>query len=120
MNEEGSVALPKGLQDTIDAFKSGCNAKSKTVASEVEPNIIIRFLNDYIANEKDWDKVAAQLLTVARLAGRLAALYAEIDGKGTVEWTHARFGLRDAKIECQKGLGPDRGKHCENADLDTP
>jgi hypothetical protein len=114
------VALPKGLDETIDAFNKGCDAKNRTVSPEVRPQITERFRRDYQDNEGDWDAVSGQVLTIARLAGRLAALYAELDGKTMVEWVHARFGLRDARSECQQGLGAARGKHCQSVDLDTP
>jgi len=113
------VTLPKGLAETIDAFNKGCDAKSKRVAPEVGAMIAGRFHEGYKANERIWGDVGLQVLTVARLAGRLGALYAELDSKGVVEWTHARFALRDARAECQAGLGP-RGKHCQDVDLDTP
>ena len=113
------MKLPKGLEETADAFEKGCDAKNKQVAEGVRGKIIERFHDDYKANEGDWDNVSMQILTVARLAGRLAALYAELDGESTVEWVHARFGLRDARSECQLEFGA-RGKHCQNVDLNTP
>lgn len=111
--------LPLGLKETIAAFVMGCDAKQKSVSAEVEPRIIERFRDDYKGAEGDWPKVEQQVLALARLAGRLAALYAERNGNDVVGWTEARYGLRDVKEECQTPSGL-RGKHCMNVNLDPP
>ena len=111
--------LPKGLEDTIAAFNAGCDAKNKDVAPDVRGRIIERFEQSYRENQGQWDEVKMQVLTVARLAGRLAALYANLDQSFKVQWVHARFGLRDAKAECQSREGAI-GRHCQRVDLDTP
>ena len=111
--------LPTGLAEMIQAFVRGCDAKGKRVAADVPGIIADRFSGCFEANEGSWDPAAAQVLTLARLAGRLAAAYASLDGRLEVQWTHARFGLRDVQAECQT---PTRrfGRHCENVDLDLP
>lgn len=111
--------LPDGLKETIAAFMKGCDAKHKSVSAEVEPRIIERFRDDYEEAAGEWPKVEQQVLTLARLAGRLAALYAERNGNEVVGWTEARYGLRDVKEECQTPSGL-RGKHCMNVNLDPP
>ena len=78
-----------------------------------------RFWRSFKENEGEWDKVATQVLTLARVGGRLAAIYAERDCRGTVDWTDARFALRDVQAECQTHEGL-RGRHCEGVDLETP
>ena len=114
------MALPTGLQDTIDAFNAGCKAKKKDVGKHVDTEIEKRFGKAYAENESIWPFVGDQVLTMARLAGRLAALYAEIGGKEEVAWEHARLGLLDAKQECQLVFREERGKHCRSVDLETP
>jgi len=117
----GTHQLPLGLADTIAAFQAGCDAKNARVGSDVGPRIVDRFESVYRENEGGWPDVAEQVLTVARLAGRLAAVYAQLDASFDVRWQHARFGLRDAQTECQTVFGPRMlGKHCEGVDLETP
>jgi hypothetical protein len=116
-----SHPLPLGLADTIIAFQAGCDAKSAHVGGDVWPRIVDRFQAAYRDNERQWPRVADQVLTVARLAGRLAAIYAQLDDSFEVRWVHARFGLRDAQAECQAIFGARmRGKHCESVDLGKP
>lgn len=114
--------LPKGLPETIAAFNAGCDAKNREVAADVASRIVDRFSDAYRANEGDWKPpVSEQVLTIARLAGRLGALYAQLAGSGKVEWAHARFGLRDAQAECQTVFRSAAvGKHCKSVDLETP
>lgn len=114
------MTLPIGLQETIDEFRAGCTDKKKGVAKDVEPEIIKRFGPTYKENECIWPFVKDQVLSMAGLAGRLAALYAEIEGKSDAAWAHARQGLRDAQQECQNVFRDPRGKHCRGVDLETP
>jgi hypothetical protein len=100
-------------------FLGACDAKNKRVSPEVPGRIIERFLDAFEAAKERWPKAGAQVLTVTRIAGRLAALYAELDGRMEVQWIHARFGLRDAQAECQIETFTV-GKHCERVDLETP
>jgi hypothetical protein len=105
-----------GLAEMIKAFTSGCDAKYKTVARDVEPLIVDRFSAAFEAASGAWPKAKAQVLTIAAVAGRLAALYADLGGSAEVEWDHARFGLRDAQEECQAEVLL-LGKHCANVNL---
>jgi hypothetical protein len=121
--EKDVTALPKGLAETIDGFKRGCDSKNHPVAEEVRDRIIQRFTKAFKNNEGTWDDVASQITTLARLAGRAATLYADLDQKLTVQWVHARFALRDAQAECtamRAEAAPVFGKHCQGVDLDTP
>jgi hypothetical protein len=111
--------LPPGLRETIAAFAEGCDAKHKRVAPAVELGISARFRDTYEAEAGSWNTVKDQILPLARLAGRLAALYAEKEGRDTVDWTDARFGLRDVQEECQSPSG-FRGKHCMGVNLGPP
>ncbi len=115
--------LPKGLAETIDAFKHGCDSKNHPVADEVSAQIMARFFEAFKIYEDTWPDVASQILTLSRLAGREATLYADLDRSLTVQWVHARFALRDAKAECtamRADAPPVFGKHCQDVDLDTP
>jgi hypothetical protein len=117
------VALPKGLEETVQAFFNGCEEKRKerkkvkkmdTVT--ITLRMVERLFEDFKDHEDKWDEAQNQVKAVAGLSGRLAALYAERDGKDTVAWHHARLGLRDGQAECQSVLS-ERAKHCAKADF---
>lgn len=111
--------LPVGLELMIAAFIKGCDANGKRAAPEVVPEMIKRFEGVFLENEQHWKAAGRQVLTVAGVSGRLAAMYAILDGSPQVEWHHARYGLRDGQIECRVADLP-RGKHCQNVDLGLP
>ena len=78
--------------------------------------MIERLTPDFSEWESEWPTAGPQVLTVARLSGRLASAYAELDGgKTEIKWTHARRGLQDGKEE---GRQTSRAKHCQNADFE--
>jgi hypothetical protein len=116
---EALVELPTGLEETIKAFTDGCTEKTKTVSKDVRLKMIEKLERDFKTWQEIWKDVKGQVLAVAGLSGRLAALYAELDGKKKeVEWKHARQGLRDGQAECRSNR-PERAKHCETADFET-
>ena len=118
---KGGSGLPLGLQETIDAFLAGCKAKDTPVAGDVPERIVGKFRDVYAANASEWPDAELQVLTIAGLCGRLAALYAQVDGSTTVQWVHARHGLSDGQAECQTMFGRvNRGKHCKGVDLEHP
>ena len=113
--------LPVGLADTIEAFTAGCATRNKRLASDVGAKIEERFRLAFQNAESDWPRVSRQVLTVAGLSGRLAALYAELDHAEDVRWIHARFGLRDGQEECQLMFNTRLdGRHCSSVNLTTP
>lgn len=111
--------LPAGLADMITAFLTGVDAKGKRVDSDVVPHIIERFEQAFETNASEWPTASAQVKLVASVCGRLAALYADLDASPTVEWSHARYALRDGQAECQAGP-PLMGKHCSGVNLGLP
>lgn len=111
--------LPTGLADMITAFLNGVDAKGKRVAPDVVPNIIDRFGRVFEVNASAWPGAGAQVLLVASVCGRLAALYADLEASPTVEWAHARYGLRDGQAECQADVRL-MGKHCTGVNLGLP
>ena len=114
-------ALPVGLADTITAFTAGCASRHKRVATEVAAQIEERFRSSFERAETDWPRVSRQVLTVAGLSGRLAALYADLDHSDEIRWIHARFGLRDGQEECQLMFNTRLdGRHCQTVNLTTP
>ena len=110
------MSHPRGLDEAIGAFIRGCNANGKQVDTEqVSEKMVERLSADFQEQEQRWDQVKNQLLTVAGLSGRLAALYAVLDKSETVGWTQARKGLRDGQAECVEALGLRLAKHCARA-----
>ena len=113
------MSQPKGLDDAIAAFIRGCEANGKQVDTEkVSEKMIERLSEDFLEQEHRWDQVKNQILTVAGLSGRLAALYAVLDNKEIVQWTQARKGLRDGQAECVDAVGLTLAKHCANASFE--
>ena len=112
------MSSPKGLDETIEDFFKGCTFKGKTVdTDEVSKKMIHTLTADFTKWESEWEASKAQVLTVARLSGRLAAAYAELDGgKTEIKWKHAKQGLQDGKEECRQ---TSRAKHCANADFES-
>lgn len=114
---------PRGLVEMLDALKSGCQAKGKGVSVDVDREVLTRFRAEFKALESEWDANARQVLSVAGLTGRLAALYAA--NAREVGWPAARLALKDAQEECSllpagttKGIAI-RGKWCREVDLDN-
>ena len=109
------MALPKGLEETVKAFFSGCDAKKKeTDAVDITLKMVGELFVDFKDNEDTWEKSQHQLKAVAGLSGRLAAAYAEQEGKKKIEWRHALMGLRDGQAECKAVLS-FMAKHCSSA-----
>ena len=110
------MALPDGLEQTIDNFLEGCTANGKTVDHErVRAEMVKRLTKDFTDAESEWPAAKSQVLTVARLSGRLASAYAGLDKKTKIEWKHAARGLQDGKEECRQ---TPRAKHCLTAEFD--
>ena len=112
------MAIPKGLKEAIQAFLKGCEANGQkadelSIALEMSDRLTV----DFKSFESEWDKAKNQLLSIAGLSGRLAARYAELEGKSLIEWAHARKGLQDGKEECHDISGT-RGKHCMSANFE--
>jgi hypothetical protein len=109
------VALPKGLEETVKAFFSGCEAKKKeTDAADITLKMVGELFTAFKDNESTWEDAQHQIKAVAGLSGRLAAAYAEHEGKKKIEWSHALMGLKDGKAECQATLKL-LAKHCAGA-----
>ena len=114
------MTLPKGLEETIRAFFNGCEAGGKEADKiTITLKMVERLMPDFEYHQDEWDKARNQLMAVAGLCGRLAALYAAVDNSEVIEWPHARRGLRDGKAECRQVLGALRAKHCLKADLEN-
>src|SRR5215218_4009895 len=99
------MSLPKGLDETIVALIDGCRKKGiKIHESKVREKMIDRLSKDFKDQEALWEVAQFQILAVAGLSGRLAAVYARLDKTDTADWHHARLGLRDGKAECQLSI----------------
>jgi hypothetical protein len=92
-------SLPAGLAETIEHFRRGCEVRHKPVSPDVGREVIARFGPSYAQHADSWPRVSPKLLTLARMAGRLAGLYADIAGSPTVEWHHAKAALLDVRAE---------------------
>jgi hypothetical protein len=111
------MTLPDGLEKTITHFLDGCTAYGKTAdAKNIREEMEKRLTKDFKDAKSEWPAAESQVLTVARLSGRLASAYADLDNNKTeVKWKHARRGLQDGKEECRQ---TPRAKHCRTAKFD--
>lgn len=114
---------PRGLVEMLEAIKEGSMAKGKDVSADVDRQVLTRFHDSFAQNESHWDQQGGQVLSVAGLVGRLAALY---EKSGHVHWAAAKEGLKDAQQECRLLAAPSAkrltilGKWCSGVDLDRP
>jgi hypothetical protein len=92
-------SLPAGLAETIEHFRRGCEARQKPISPDVAREMTVRFGPSYAEHADSWLRVSPKLLTLARMAGRLAGLYADLAGSPTVEWRHAETALSDLRAE---------------------
>lgn len=107
-------SLPTGLNETIEHFRRGCDARQKPIAPDVVQEVIARFGPSYARYADTWPRVSPKLLTLVRMAGRMAGLYADLTESPTVEWRHAKTALLDVQQESNARY---IGRHFADVDL---
>ena len=93
------VQLPVGLEETIAAFESGVHAANGQVDPSIRHYMVPTYEASYRTFAEEWPRRERQILMLARLAGRMAVLYAALRGSSVAQWTDASRALDDVRVE---------------------